>query len=212
MGVLRMRKKRRVLYVAFLLMAVVTAFTAAQAATSAQPGSEFDPLVTKSYVDEQIQLLTSKIGTGTPSTGGTSTGTGTGTVDEQVLNNIRTDVRDLINLTIDAFTRIDSLERQNIELIRRIEALEQGFVVVELSKGQKVILGAGSEILVRSGETTAISGELGGLADVTSAQDLTNGMKITNQHLLLSSRADGRGVFVASDKAFFLIRGSYTVE
>ncbi len=210
MGVLKMRKKRRVLYVAFLLMAVVTAFTAAQAATSAQPGSEFDPLVTKSYVDEQIQLLTSKIGTGTPSTGGTSTGTGT--VDEQVLNNIRTDVRDLINLTIDAFTRIDSLERQNIELIRRIEALEQGFVVVELSKGQKVILGAGSEILVRSGETTAISGELGGLADVTSAQDLTNGMKITNQHLLLSSRADGRGVFVASDKAFFLIRGSYTVE
>ncbi|MDD4297756.1 MAG: hypothetical protein PHC69_12520 [Ruminiclostridium sp.] len=213
-----MRKKRRVLYVAFLLILVVTAFTAAQAATSAQPGSEFDPLVTKSYVDEQIQLLTNKIGTGTPSTGGTNTGantgssTGTGTVDEQVLNNIRTDVRDLINLTIDAFTRIDSLERQNIELIRRIEALEQGFVVVELSKGQKIILGAGSEILVRSGETTAISGELGGLADVTSAQDLTNGMRITNQHLLLSSRADGRGVFVASDKAFFLIRGSYTVE
>lgn len=206
-----MKKTGRVLFVVLLFMAVVTAFTAAQATTSAQPGSEFDPLVTKSYVDEQIRLLTQKIGAGSQSNN-SSGGTSTGTVDEQVLNNIRTDIRDLINLTIDAFTRIDSLERQNLELIRRIEELERGFVVVEATKGQKVILGAGSEILVRSGEATALSGELGGLADVTAAKDLTTGMKITNQHLLLSSRADGRGILVLSDKVYMLIRGSYTVE
>jgi len=206
-----MKKTGRVLYVVLLLMAVVTAFTAAQAATSAQPGSEFDPLVTKSYVDKQIKLLTQKIGTGSQSNNSTG-GTSTGTVDEQILNNIRTDISDLINLTVKAFERIDSLERQNLELIRRIEALEKGFVVVEASKGQKVILGAGSEVLVRSGETTALSGEMGGLADVTAAKDLTTGTKITNQHLLLSSRADGRGILVVSDKAYMLIRGSYTVE
>lgn len=206
-----MKKTGRVLYVVLLFMAVVTAFTAAQAATSGQAGSEFDPLVTKSYVDKQIELLTQKIGTGSQQSNPQG-GTSTGTVDEQVLNNIRTDVRDLINLTIDAFTRIDSLERQNLELIRRIEELERGFIVVEATKGQKIILGAGSEILVRSGETTALSGEMGGLADVTAAKDLTTGTKITNQHLLLSSREDGRGILVVSDKAYMLIRGSYNVE
>jgi len=192
-------------------MAVIAAFTAAQAATSAQAGSEFDPLVTKSYVDRQIELLTQKIGTGSQ-TGNPQSGASTGTVDEQVLNNLRTDISDLINLTVLAFDRIDSLERQNLELIRRIEELERGFIVVEAAKGQKVILGAGSEVLVRSGETTALSGEMGGLADVTAAKDLTTGTKITNQHLLLSSRADGRGILVVSDKAYMLIRGSYTLE
>ena len=206
-----MKKTGRVLYGVVLLIAIVSAYTAAQAATSAQPGSEFDPLVTKSYVDEQIKLLTQKIGTGTPS-GGSSGGASSGTVDQQVLDNIRTDVRDLINITIDAFTRIDSLERQNLELIRRIEELEKGFVVVELSKGKKVLLGAGSEVLVRSGETTAVSGEMGCLADATDAKDLNDGAKIPNQHLLISSREDGIGIYITSDKAFMLIRGKYTVE
>ncbi len=208
-----MKKSRRILYVVVLLIAIVTVYSSAEAATSPLPGTEFDPLVTKGYVDEQIQQLAAKIqkiGTGTPSSG--SSGVSTGTVDEQVLNNIRSDVRDLINLTIDAFTRIKSLEEQNLELIKRVEDFEKGFVVVELTKGNKIILSAGSEVLVRSGETTAISGELGGLADVTAAKDLTDGMKVTNQHLLLSSRADGRGISILSDKAFLLVRGRYTVE
>jgi len=207
-----MKRRRRVLFIAVSVAVVIAAFSVAQAATSAQPGSEFDPLVTKSYVDEQIQKLALKIGSGT-STGGSSGSTGsTGTVDEQVLNNIRTDVRDLTNLIIDAYTKLQSLDKQTLELIRKVEALERGFVVVEAVKGQKIRLGAGSEVLVRSGETKAIAGELGGLADVTAARDLVDGMTITNQHLLLSSRDDGRGIHVVSDKAFMLIRGSYAVE
>lgn len=85
-------------------------------------------------------------------------------------------------------------------------------MVVEATKGQVVVLGAGSEIIVRSGETTAISGMSGGLADVTGAKDLVTGDKVPNQHLLISSRDDGRGVKVVSDKAYMLIRGSYSVQ
>jgi hypothetical protein len=206
-----MKKRGRALFIAISFLTVIITITAAHAATSAQPGSEFDPLVTKSYVDEQIQKLSLKIGSGT-SSGGTTGGTSPASVDEQVLINLRTDVRDLTNLIIDAYTKIQSLEKQNMELIKKVEALEQGFAVVELSKGQKVRLGSGSEAIVRSGETEAISGELGGLADVTSAKDLSGGMQITNQHLLISSRNDGRGIHVLSDKAFLLVRGSYTME
>lgn len=207
-----MKRRGHVLFIVVSLAMVITAFSVAQAATSAQPGSEFDPLVTKSYVDEQIQKLALKIGSGA-STGGSSGGsTGAGTVDEQVLNNIKADVRDLTNLIIDAYTELQSLEKQNRELIRKVEALEQGFVVVEATKGQRIRLGSGSEVLVRSGETKAVSGELGGLADATSAKDLVDGMAITNQHLLISSRDDGRGIIVVSDKAFMIIRGAYVIE
>lgn len=205
-------KKGRIIFLTITLVAAIGAFTAAQAASSAQPGSEFDPLVTKSYVDEQIQILTQKIGSGTV-TGNPSGGTpSVGTVDQQVINNLRTDISDLINLVIQAVTRIQDLEKQNLELITKVEELQKGFVVVEVSKDQKVLLGSGSEVLVRSGQTKAIQGELGGLADATAAADLSGGAPITNQHLLISSREDGRGIQVTSDKAFMLIRGKYTVE
>jgi len=207
-----MNRNGRVLFIVIALICTAAAFTAANAAaTSAQPGSEFDPLVTKSYVDEQIQKLAQKIGSGSskPSTG---TSSGTGSVDEQVINNLRTDVSDLTSLIIEAYMRIQSLEKQNMELIQKVEELEQGFTVVEAAKGQRILLGAGAEVIVRSGETLAISGELGGLADVTAAKDLTGGMQVTNQHLLISSRKDGRGLQVVSDVAFLLIRGGYTIE
>lgn len=196
----------------YLLIAVLTFFSSvviAYAASSAQPGSEFDPLVTKSYVDEQIQKLAEKIGNG-KSTGGSSSKTGS--VDEQIIDNLRTDVRDLTNLIIDAYIKIQSLEKQNLELIQKLQALENGFVVVEVSKGQIVLLGAGTEAIVRSGETTAISGMYGGLADVTSAKDLKTGDAIQNQHLLISAREDGRGIKVVSDVSYMLIRGGYSIQ
>jgi len=196
-----------------LLIACVLFFSAvliANAASSAQPGSEFDPLVTKSYVDEQIQKLSEKIGSG-KSTGGSSSSK-TGSVDEQVISNLRTDVRDLTNLIIDAYTKIQSLEKQNLELIQKMQALESGFTVVEASKGQAVLLGAGSEAIVRSGETTAMTGMYGGLADVTSGIDLKTGDVVPNQHLLISARDDGRGIKIESDTAYMLIRGSYSVQ
>lgn len=208
-----MNKNKRVLFIVIAFICVTAAFTAANAAaTSAQPGSEFDPLVTKSYVDEQIQKLSQKIGSGSSGSARPSTGTGSGSVDEQVINNLRTDVSDLTSLIIEAYMRIQSLEKQNMELIRKVEELEQGFTVVEAAKGQRILLGAGAEVIVRSGEALAVQGELGGLADVTAAKDLTGGMQITNQHLLISSRKDGRGLQVVSDVVFLLIRGGYTIE
>ncbi|HEY8421597.1 MAG TPA: hypothetical protein VIL05_07655 [Thermoclostridium sp.] len=202
-----MKKQVNLLIVCVLFFSAVLI---ANAASSAQPGSEFDPLVTKSYVDEQIQKLSEKIGSG-KSTGGSSSSK-TGSVDEQVISNLRTDVRDLTNLIIDAYTKIQSLEKQNLELIQKMQALESGFTVVEASKGQAVLLGAGSEAIVRSGETTAMTGMYGGLADVTSGIDLKTGDVVPNQHLLISARDDGRGIKVVSDVAYLLIRGSYTIQ
>jgi hypothetical protein len=206
-------KKRKALYITIFLVVVIATITAAHGANQAQPGSEFDPLVTKSYVDEQIQLVIQKIGSGTQQGGAPSDSAPvTGSVDQQIVDNLRTDVRDLMNLVIDAYVKIQSLEKQNLELIQKVAELEKGFIVVEASKGQKIRLGAGTEVLIRSGETRAIQGELGGLADATAAADLTGGTPIPNQHLLISARNDGRGIEVLSEQAFMMIRGSYNIE
>ena len=206
-----MKKNLRTIIIIAFAVTFFVAVQIAQAATTIQPGSEFDPLVTKSYVDEQIQKVIQKIGTGTTS-GTTTVTTPVAPVDNQVIDNIRTDIRDLIQLVIDASKRIKDLEKQNQELLTKVEQLESGFTVLELTKGQKLFAGGGSEIILRGGTANAISGQFGGLADITSGKDLNTGESLGLQHLLIASRDDGRGVVITSDQAWILIRGSYTLE
>ena len=86
-------------------------------------------------------------------------------------------------------------------------------VVVELIKGQKLIGGAGAEIILRGGKASAITSPQGGLADVTSGVDIREGENIPANHLLIIARSDGRGVLATSDSTVYLmVRGSYSVE
>ncbi len=86
----------------------------------------------------------------------------------------------------------------------------QGFAVVELQKGKTIISGDGAEIILRSGTATAIKGTYGSLADTTSAKDLAAGAAVTKNHLLISSRNDGRGL-KATAMCYLLVRGGYTI-
>lgn len=83
--------------------------------------------------------------------------------------------------------------------------------VVNLSKGQVIVGGAGTEIILRSGSATALGTDLGGLSDLTGAKDIGHGGKIEANHLLLMPRNDGRGVKAETD-AIFLVRGIYQVK
>ena len=123
------------------------------------PGSEQDPLVSKSYVDSKIESY------------------------------------------VDA--RMEALLSQ----------LPTGaeMRVVELSAGQKLIAGAGAEIIVRAGSAVVIDSELGGLSDVTAGKDLRKGETAPANHLLLVPRDDGRGIQAVS-AAIVMVRGAYTVE
>ena len=95
-------KKGRVLLLAISLVMIIAVIKAQ--AYPARTGSEFDPLVTKSYVEEQIQILTQKIGSGAPIGNSSGEAPVSGAVDQQVLNNLRTDISDLMNLSIQAIT------------------------------------------------------------------------------------------------------------
>lgn len=188
------RKSKIALLACIIFSCVVLAVSSA--AGAGQPGSDADPLVTKSYVDQKIAQLTAQIGTGTS--------TGTGTVDSGAVAQLQTDVGDLTKFIIDALTEIETLKG-------RINALESGYTVVEAKAGQKVILSGGSEALLRSGTAVAIKGINGVLVDASAGVDLNDGVNVPVQHLLISSRTDGRGLLIKSN-AFLLVRGAYTIQ
>lgn len=190
-------KKKKVIYPLFaVLLFLLVAVVIAQAAGS--PGSSTDPLVTKSYVDQQIAQLSARIGSSGTSTGG-------GTVDSAAVNQLQTDVGDLTKFVIDALTDIENVKS-------RVTVIENGFVVVQANKGQKLILASGSEAILRSGQATAFKGESGTLVDVSSGTDLLDGANVPVQHLVVTPKGDGRGMTIKSATAYLVIRGGYTVQ
>ncbi len=85
------------------------------------------------------------------------------------------------------------------------------YEVVSVSAGQKVMCGAGCELILRMGSATIISTEKGGLADVTSGVDLPNGTDMPSNHMLIVPLADGRGISAKTD-LLVMIKGSYTIS
>ena len=83
--------------------------------------------------------------------------------------------------------------------------------VVNVSKGQFLIADGGTEIILRSGNATAVVSDLGGLCDITAGVDLNKDVPIPSNHLLLVPRDDGRGVYCSTD-AVFMVRGDYQIR
>lgn len=129
----------------------VFAVTVAVAAAADAPGSESDPVVTKSYVDSKIAQIQ----------GG---GAGSNT-----------------------------------------------YTVVQANAGQKVIGKGGTEMILRSGEATAIDNGANGVSDITAGQDLMTGQRVGLNHLLLVPKDDGRGI-QALTEIFVMVRGSYSIQ
>lgn len=129
----------------------VFAVTVAAAAAADTPGSEGDPVVTKSYVDSQIAQMK---GSGAES---------------------------------------------------------GAYVVVQVSAGQRLLGKSGTEIILRSGEATAIDNGANGISDMTAGKDLMTGQSIGQNHLLLVPRDDGRGIQAITD-IFAMVRGAYSIQ
>lgn len=95
--------------------------------------------------------------------------------------------------------------------------------VVEVLSGRSLIGKGGTELILRSGECTAISNVSktiqnkvevitdNGLTDVTDGKDLKMGDNILKDHLLIIPRDDGRGADCISN-SFFLVKGDYTIK
>lgn len=186
-------KKRKILYPLFAVLFFLVGVIFAQAAGEA--GSSSDPLVTKSYVDQQIAQLAAKINS--LSTTGSS-----GSASSSDVEQLKTDVGDLTRFVIDALSDIQELEE-------KVSA--NGFQVISMNKGQTLLLEGGAEVILRSGAATAISGESGTLVDVSDGRDLQNGASVPVQHLIISPKGDGRGLKITAN-AWLIVKGGYTIK
>lgn len=105
--------------------------------------------------------------------------------------------------------KIKTLEAK-VEALSTTSQPSQSLEVVEIRNGEKIICGAGTELILRGGEATIIGSNLGGLANVTLAKDFTSGMKAVPNTLMIVPRDDGRGVYT-ENYAIFMVRGKYEV-
>lgn len=150
-----------------------------------QPGSSEDPVVTKSYVDEQIQKAL---------TGETS---GQAGVMEQTINTLK--------------TQVAALEAALRKVQENKPSSSVPFTVVTLKPGQTLLGGMGTEFIVRAGKAYIHSGTENGIPDLTDGIDLKNGASAPKDHLLLIPR-EGRGLKVAAETkgdAVITVKGSY---
>lgn len=85
------------------------------------------------------------------------------------------------------------------------------YKVLYLEAGKTLLGVEGTEIIVRSGEVTAIDNGLNGISDISQGLDLMTGAKCKTNHLLLIPRDDGRGI-KAHTEAYIMIRGGYSFQ
>jgi len=113
--------------------------------------------------------------------------------------------------------RIAELEAQIAQLSTQISTGTAGggdqlvgrelFTVVRAEPGSTLIGGASTEIILRYGQATAVSG-VNGLANVTSGHDLMNGHAVPLNHLLIVPQADGRGMQFHT-AGYLMIKGDF---
>ncbi|WP_163852939.1 hypothetical protein [Paenibacillus elgii] len=186
--------KSKITFVTLMLILLFSTIVYADSNnTFTQPGSADDPIITKSYFEQNIakqvadefakqsvneekikQLITAELakqGVGS----GTSPSTGSGTGNNDVPNS--------------------------------------GLTVVKLQQGQTLYGGAGTEFIVRTGKVIAVSSDDNGIPDVTSGKDIAAGATVELNHLLIIPR-EGRGVKPDAknkQEIFVMVRGSYLI-
>ncbi|HHX18305.1 MAG TPA: hypothetical protein GX727_05550 [Clostridium sp.] len=125
-------------------------------------------------------------------------------------------VNQLANVNEELEELVEKMKNQLEEMEKELVEIEKygKFIPLELEEGQTLIVGDSGEIILRGGKAKAISGEAGGLSDVTagSGVDIITDQDVPLNHLLLISRDDGRGLKVISSKAWVLVKGPYTIE
>lgn len=166
---------------------VLTMFASTSQAGYIEPGSESDPLVSKSYVEQKFNEAKKD-----------------SDLNKEKLEKIEKDIEKLVE-----DNRNNSNKPGNSG---SSQTSGDVFKVLELKKGQTILADESAEIIVRSGTVSAIGSENGGISDITDGKDLTTGEGVDLNHLLIIPRSDGRGVKVEGSLAFIMVKGGYSLK
>lgn len=141
---------------------------------------------------------------------------GAGTEDDPLISLSYLEKVVLPDLTEQLEEKFDTLSTQVDQRLEQIEesgVVSEGasYVTVEVFAGQTVLGHAGTELIVRIGNATAVCPGINGLVDATGGLDLTDGKAIVNNHVYIIPREDGRGVSF-NDDGWIMIKGGYDIE
>ena len=185
-----MKKNRWALRLAMLLLvsycALVVGVTAAGTA-----GSEGDPLVTLSYLNETF--LT------------------------QVLNMLDQRLDERESALSDKLSEQMAQDMQTLAEQYGTQSPEQGdgvaptFVVVTLEKGQTLHGDVGCEAMLRVGAAKCVAPSQPGLIDETDGSILNDNEPLVKNHLYMMTITN-RAIRAAADTTKLLVRGGYTVK
>lgn len=146
-------------------------------------GSEVDPLITKSYFEEQV------------------------------LPDLQSDVNASAEQEVDRLmTELsEELEILRGQVQSATVGGTGQYEVVTLNKGDSISLTLGTQVLVRSGQGKAVSSENPSFVNVTQGNTLNSGSNLVVNNLYLAS-ATGRSISISSDNTVLMIYGGYVLS
>lgn len=182
-----MKKNMKTLIGAVLIFALGIGTATIGNAAGIEPGTQSDPLVSKSYVDQRIAELAKNQAAG-------------GSVDsEELMAQVEYLIKDYI-----AKNGVTS------GAAATTPAAGDAFAPVSVSSGKTIYGGEGAEFILRSGSGTIVT-STDSVVNVTSGKSMAKGAAVPAGNLLVIPRNDGRGVKVTQN-AWFLVKGSYSIQ
>lgn len=161
-------------------------------ASTTEPGSTADPLVSKSYVDQALATAAQKA------------------VDKAYVDQA---LAAAAQKAVDKAYVDQTVSARLADMITATKAYtdgKTGFQVVNLPKGATLRAESGTELVLRGGKATAVVSEKGGVLDATGGVDLWQGAPVPANHLLIIPVSDGRGMQAETD-AILIVKGTFTI-
>lgn len=178
-------------------------------AIAAEYGSQSDPLVTLSYINQVLlpetkSDLDEKIAQ-TVSDYDQSLQQQTETLESYVDGQLKKYSSGQLDSTL-----IDQIAAAVVEQMGGSTGKSASWSVVQIAAGAKVSCGVGCQFVLRSGAAVCVAAANPGLVDLSDAESLNNGQSLTQNHLYLANE-DGKG-FSTAQGCSVLIAGDYTIS
>lgn len=179
---------------------------------ASQPGTNDDPLVSKSYVDNKINQVLNNLNSGNTGNNNTMTSQGiTENEKKQIIDQVMKEVEPLIALMMENYSKANNTNNENSNTAPTTPNNNMIYTSVYVATGQVVLGSDGTEMILRSGKATAYVTGVAGIVNATSGTELKNNAKINLNNILIIPRGDGRGVKV-TENAWFMIKGEYKIS
>lgn len=200
--------KKWSIWVTCVLVAVL--MIAGLGAIAAEYGSQSDPLVTLSYIEQVLLPKTQK-------DVDKSVSNAMGDFEDALSDSNRS-IQSYIDKKLRSFAAGD-VDEELIDAIAAsileqtgdsITAGEASWSVVQVPAGCTVVCEVGVQAILRVGQATCVAAGSPGLIDLSNGETLANGGALAANHLYAVS-VQGRGIYTAQG-CTLLIAGSYTIQ